>query len=563
VTQGASPGPAGTGGTGEAAADGGAGVLLLIVAAALLVVLPSALGRDLWAPDEPRYAQVARETLQDGAWWHPHVNGRPYRDKPPLYFWLAAVASAPFGDVSEATARAPAVAAFLVAVGLTGVLGHRLAGGRAGRVAAAALATAWLSAWMGARVNLDVPLMAAACAVAWALLRAGADPPAWAWGALAGLVTAAGVMTKGPVLFLFVLPVAGVLALHPARTAEERRLVRRALGVAVAALAAGLAVWLVPARLIGGYDPLGIVEEHVVDRAVAGLAHAQPPWYYLATWPGDLFPWSLLAVPALLAAWRNRGWRRPSVAVALAWTLVPLVVLSVVVEKRNIYLVPSLPGWALLVGAHVAAVDRGEAPRRGVALASAAAAGVLAAVGLAAGAVAALGSSLEAVRRLGDTPGLGAALAAVAVAGLAAAWVVARELRRRAGATRLALTVALGMGAVLLAVSALLPRLDATKSARSVGAAVARATFGRPAAFYPGGDASRWAAYVFYSRRTFAETSDADDLAAWLASVTRPAFVLTYDRDVPTVPPDGDAPPAVVVGDAVGHRSPVLLRYDR
>ena len=54
---------------------------------------------DLWAPDEPRYAQVADEIVTGG---HGaaglivmHVDGEPYSEKPPLYFWLAALASAP------------------------------------------------------------------------------------------------------------------------------------------------------------------------------------------------------------------------------------------------------------------------------------------------------------------------------------------------------------------------------------------------------------------------------------------------------------------------------------
>ena len=54
-------------------------VLLL----AALLFLPFLGSRDMWAPDEPRYAQVAQEMVADGHWWHPHRNGREYRDKPP------------------------------------------------------------------------------------------------------------------------------------------------------------------------------------------------------------------------------------------------------------------------------------------------------------------------------------------------------------------------------------------------------------------------------------------------------------------------------------------------
>ena len=56
--------------------------------------------RDLWSPDEPRYAQVAREMLETGDWVAPHLNGGVYREKPPLYFWFIAFAAKPFGDGS-------------------------------------------------------------------------------------------------------------------------------------------------------------------------------------------------------------------------------------------------------------------------------------------------------------------------------------------------------------------------------------------------------------------------------------------------------------------------------
>jgi len=52
------------------------------------------LGRwDLWNPDEPRYAQVAREMVEGGDWVLMHFNGKVYGHKPPLFFWLIAFSS--------------------------------------------------------------------------------------------------------------------------------------------------------------------------------------------------------------------------------------------------------------------------------------------------------------------------------------------------------------------------------------------------------------------------------------------------------------------------------------
>src|SRR5277367_5722980 len=73
----------------------------------------------LLGADEPRYAQVAREMLDRGDWITPTLNGKPWLEKPPLYYWQAMLsyraartflsANAVSGNdgVTEQTARLP------------------------------------------------------------------------------------------------------------------------------------------------------------------------------------------------------------------------------------------------------------------------------------------------------------------------------------------------------------------------------------------------------------------------------------------------------------------------
>src|ERR1700740_1406596 len=56
--------------------------------------------------DEPRYAQVAREMLDRADWITPTLSGRPWLEKPPLYYWQAMLAYSIFG-VSDVAARIP------------------------------------------------------------------------------------------------------------------------------------------------------------------------------------------------------------------------------------------------------------------------------------------------------------------------------------------------------------------------------------------------------------------------------------------------------------------------
>ena len=56
--------------------------------------------------DEPRYAQVAREMLARRDWITPVLNGKPWLEKPPLYYWQAMLAFAVFG-LTDWAARLP------------------------------------------------------------------------------------------------------------------------------------------------------------------------------------------------------------------------------------------------------------------------------------------------------------------------------------------------------------------------------------------------------------------------------------------------------------------------
>ncbi len=91
--------------------------IVLLLAAILFIC--NIWGYDLWAPDEPFYGEGAREMIADGQWLVSHVNGEFDDDKPPAYFWLIALLSLPFAEVSSFTARLPSVLAAFGTVALT------------------------------------------------------------------------------------------------------------------------------------------------------------------------------------------------------------------------------------------------------------------------------------------------------------------------------------------------------------------------------------------------------------------------------------------------------------
>src|SRR6056297_1166853 len=64
---------------------------------------------DLWSPDEPRYAEVARETAVEGNWVIPHLNNRIYYEKPPVFYNIIAVVGLVAGKFSVAVVRLPVI----------------------------------------------------------------------------------------------------------------------------------------------------------------------------------------------------------------------------------------------------------------------------------------------------------------------------------------------------------------------------------------------------------------------------------------------------------------------
>ena len=74
----------------------------------------------LTGPDEPRYAWIARSMTETGDWITPRLYGKPWFEKPVLYYWSAALSFKIFG-VNETAARLPsAIFALLATLAMGG-----------------------------------------------------------------------------------------------------------------------------------------------------------------------------------------------------------------------------------------------------------------------------------------------------------------------------------------------------------------------------------------------------------------------------------------------------------
>jgi 4-amino-4-deoxy-L-arabinose transferase-like glycosyltransferase len=327
-----------------------------VVVAAAVLVLARLGATDLWPPDEPRYALVAEEIRSFENGLHGlvllHLHGEAYTQKPPLYYWLAAAAGAPFGRVNEVAARLPSALAGIATVAIVIALGTALAGRGAGTLAGLVLVTTFDWSWTARTVQLDTLLACLEAAALFAFWRIDAGTGSRranlaVFHAALGLA----VLTKGPVGFAVpLLAIAAYLAWER-RPAELLGLLHPA-GLALS-LGPALA-WLGGAIALGpsGYFRTAVVE-NLFGRFGAGAAHAQPFHYYLEKFPPDLLPW-LLLLPAWIVAGRRalaadadtdrrRAWR-----FVVAWIATSLVAFSLTPAKRLRYLLPIEPAFALL-----------------------------------------------------------------------------------------------------------------------------------------------------------------------------------------------------------------------
>ena len=342
--------------------------------------------RPLLPIDETRYLSVAWEMWRGGDFLVPHLNGEPYSHKPPLLFWLINLSWAVFG-VGEFSARLVAPLFALGSLALTGALARRLWPERTGaaELAPLMLLGGLLWAGMATLTMFDMLVCFFTLSAHLGIIRAyrTSGLAGWAW---AGLSLGLGVLAKGPVILLYVLPAA---LLAPA-WAGARGLPSggswaawyRGLAGAVTLAAAIALAWALPAAEAGG-EAYGnaILWTQTAGRISSSFAHERGWWFYLALLPAVLIPWILW--PPL---WRGLAGSRhllaePGFRFCLAWFFTTALALSLLSAKQPHYLIPGLPALSLLLSAAVAA----EAPaRRAFDQAPPAAALALAALALAA-----------------------------------------------------------------------------------------------------------------------------------------------------------------------------------
>jgi 4-amino-4-deoxy-L-arabinose transferase-like glycosyltransferase len=317
-------------------------VSVLLVAALAVLMLDT---RPLMPVDETRYVSAAWEMWLRGDFLVPYKNGEPYSHKPPFMFWMFHAGWALFG-VNEWWPRLVMPLFSVASLVPTFLLARRLWPQQRGLGGEAALVLASTLLWMLFSTAVMFDVMLAFCVlVGMHGILAAADGKRRGF-VLLGIAIGMGVLTKGPVILLNLLPVT-VLApwWNPGL-----RWGRWAGGVVLAVLlgAAIALAWAIPAGQAGGEAYRNaIFWGQTADRMVESFAHRRPFWWYLPLLPLLLFPWFVWPGLWQALARRRRAGLDRGLRFCLAWMLPVFIAFSFISGKQPHYLVPLFPAFAL------------------------------------------------------------------------------------------------------------------------------------------------------------------------------------------------------------------------
>ena len=315
-------------------------------------------GWDLWKPDEPRYAQVAQEMVKRGDWISLHLNGQPYFDKPPLFFWLTALSAYLWGGFTSFSARFPSGLLGSLTILITFFIGKRLYNSRTGFLSGLILATSLAFANHSVKANLDATLTFFVTGSLYCFLQSHA------WQnrkdeerrgihrvILYGfyICMALATLTKGPVGFLLPLLVSlGYLLIR-----RDWKGVRRMNLLTGMLLFLGIVLaWYLPSLWRGGLGYLdATLFTHTIDRYVKGWSHPEPFYYYLFVLPYGFMPWIFFLPTATAFEFSKKREGFPKEFLFLSfWFVAGFLFFSLSKDKRVNYILPLYPALSVLVG---------------------------------------------------------------------------------------------------------------------------------------------------------------------------------------------------------------------
>ncbi len=312
-------------------------ILFLIILSGLLFFFK--LGSfSLYDAAETTYGEFIKQIRLTGDWITMHYNGQVMFDKPPLFFWLASLATYVFG-FNEFAIRFWAALCGVLTVVTTFYLGKSFYNRRTGFLSAIIAMTSFQFLIQSRIAEIDILLT---------LLISLTFLCFWHHRYLAMYVCMAlGMITKGLIgaalpgfaIFLFLLF---------RRELKHLKEMRIPFGIALILLIAG--PWYAAEWFLHGTEFTQFILGFLFLSRFQGVVSGHPgPWYYyfLALLLG-FAPWSHFLPYSLLRTWKNRL-NKPEL-LTLCYIIPVFIVFSIAKTKLPNYMLPIYPFLAIMGG---------------------------------------------------------------------------------------------------------------------------------------------------------------------------------------------------------------------
>ena len=313
-------------------------------------------------PDEPRYAWIARDMAETGDWVTPRLYGKPWFEKPPLYYWGAALSFKLFG-VSEASARLPSAICALFATLALAWLALRVYGGETARWVLLLLPTTVGMIGFSHAAATDMPFSAAltvAMAVAAVLLgllpvrvTPGSAEPSSSFTSftslLFGFFLGLAVLAKGPAALILC---GGAVVSWAALSKRWRDALPLLHPAGIAAFCITALPWYILCALRNpDFLRIFLIEHNFKRFLTPEFQHIQPFWFYGEILLLAFLPWTASLLWTLVAGLKRiaSGHISAPTGFLLCWAAFCLVFFTISRSKLPGYILHAVPTIGLIL----------------------------------------------------------------------------------------------------------------------------------------------------------------------------------------------------------------------
>jgi 4-amino-4-deoxy-L-arabinose transferase-like glycosyltransferase len=318
----------------------------MLIAATFLALI--GLGKPAFLDyDEAIYAKVLHDSIENGDLLSLTKDGKPWFDKPSLYFFLMAASTAVFGE-TEFALRLPGSLFMIFAILLTWLIAYEMTHNDIlASSAAFVLLTTTIFIFGGRQVRFDVPATVMTLFAFYSFLKGQSGSPWWYLGMGAG---AAGAFFFRSILGLLVFPYIGIYAFF---TRRWQWLKNSFFWLGTLAMAGILIPWFIyQTYILGTQFWTEHILGHILGRYVNPIIGTQESFYYTKKILILIEPWTLIFIVAALFSFFYKSLNASCKSASNAFfaiTLFTLFLFGASTSKLFYYIFPMIPFAALFI----------------------------------------------------------------------------------------------------------------------------------------------------------------------------------------------------------------------